>query len=370
MMRNKTYACLCRFAALIFLGFACAGGTLSADAANSAGDFSTVYFPVLPYQASPDTTAELVPVLSNHPLTGDHRGLERVIVAIHDLTRDPRQILNDVVQLAGDYNSKTLVLAPQFYAETDIARYADNLPDDGKHFASWTLGGWAQGDESIPGPQRKPLSSFSVIDILLLYLSDTSAFPDLKRIVLVGHGEGGRFVQAYAATGRAPDALERQNIAVSYVVANAPAYLYFTPIRFKGGKEGFGLPDSVACQNYNVWPYGLDGLNPYAKHVGVNAIKLNYSTRRMSYLTGANLARSDPAPDGSCAAAAQGKDPLQRLAIYQLYLHNIFGDALGKNQKFSPVAKTGYDAKAALGSACGMAMLFGDGYCPDVPQQP
>jgi hypothetical protein len=356
-LKNLSFRFVCVLALLL--------GGWPAHAENTA-HISRIYFPVLPAQSLPDTEPQLVPMLSTWPLAGDHRGIERAIVVIHDGTRDPRPLLQTIVSMAGTDNATTIAVAPQFYIESDIARYADNLPDDGKYVASWTPGGWGQGDDSIPGPGRKPISSFTVIDLLLLYLADTTQFPDMKYITLAGYDDGARFVQTYAAVGRAPDALELDHMPVRFVVANPPAFFYATPARFRGGKQGFGLPDPAACLNTNQWPYGLDQLNPYAKRVGPNAVKMNISGRSVSFLIGANSGHNDPMPDISCAAQQQGRDRLERVGNYRMYLASIFGDTVVQRQNFSIVPKASYNPEALLTSPCAASVMFGDGVCVDV----
>lgn len=350
--------------ALILLVFVLAGAATLALASEGIEGITLSYFPVLPFEAPPDTETELIPVLSNHSVQHEGNvGYTRAIIAIHDLTRDPDEIMSNLMSLAGGENKKTLIMAPQFLIDGDIARYAENLPDDGRHFASWTVTSWSRGDNSLSGPERKPISSYNIVDLLLLYLSDESIFPDLKQIVILGYGEGGRFVDGFAAVSRAASVLEKQHINVSFIIANAPSYLYLTPVRYMEGKQGLQLPRDNQCANYNAWPYGLDDMPPYAKHTGINAIKINYASQQITYLVGANLRHNDPIPDGTCAAAKQGKNRAERADLYHAYLHNIYGDDITESQHFIAVPKTGYEIKGVLESQCGQAALFSSALC-------
>jgi hypothetical protein len=268
--------------------------------------------------------------------------------------------------LAGPRNNSTIILAPQFLLDFDIARLTQRLPEQGRLFARWPLGGWENGGNSIAQPPGKPISAFTVIDLLMIYLTDKNYFPDMKQIIVTGHGAGGDFVQRYAAVGRALDTLPPSAPSVRFLVTDASSYLYLTGVRQKAGKSNFTTPDMAACTAYNDYPYGLDKLNDYARRVGPTAIKLGYAARPVTYLTGEKAALSDPLPDTSCAAMTEGSDRITRAANYNTYLHQIYGETLGP-QQFITVPKAGYDAAALYGSPCGMAMLFGNGDCAPQP---
>ncbi len=341
--------------AVLFLFFA--------GPAHAAGEAvpATAYFPVLPVDASEDSPTQLVPMAVNRPFDAVHDDVRRAIVVIHDETRDANAALAMVSALAGSLNSSTIIVAPQFLLPSDIVRFSDHLPEKGKIFSAWQVMGWSTGDNSMPVPSRKSVSSFTVIDFLLMYLSDRNSFPNLNTIVVAGFGVGGNFVQRYAALTTAADAVARQDIDLRFVVAGATSYLYQTITRPLGGKNGFGLPNIVECPSVNAYPYGLDKLNPYARRVGANAIKINYATRFITYLSTQGV---DSFPDASCAALAQGNSGFSRAENYRLYLRTLYGDVAGKTQVFARSNEGVNDAVSLFGSACGMTSLFGDGMCP------
>ena len=323
---------------------------------------ATTYFPILPFEAGDDAVPQIIPLASNIPLEGDHKGLRHVILVIHDYTRDAGAALSLLNSLAGADGSNTLIVAPQFLLDIDIARFGDQLPEHGQMFARWPLDAWQSGGDSVV-TRQKGISSFTAIDLLLLYLSDKKIFPDVEAVTLLGYGTGGDFVQRYAALGHAPDLLDEQHIPTQFIVANPSSYLYFTAQRPKGGRDGFTTPDVTKCPSYNAYPYGMENLNNYARRVGASAIRLRYITRSMIYLSGDKVSQSDPFPDMSCSALLEGPDRSSRAVNYALYLNIIFGDAIGKLQKFIVVPKTGNDIGALLGSKCGMSALFADGQC-------
>ena len=321
---------------------------------------ATSYFPVLPFDATDEAVPQWVPMAANHAIEGTHPGVTRVIIAVHDDSRDANGAVATMSALAGNANATTLIIAPQFLLPSDIGRFADYLPDHGKAFAAWQINGWAAGDDSAPTQIQKGVSSFTVIDLLLMYLTDRNAFPDLHGVTVAGFGAGGSFVQHYAAFGLAADRLAQQNIDLRYVVAASPSYLYLTATRPLGGRKGFGVPDMAACPAYNAYPYGLDKLNAYGRHVGGNEAKTGYATRFITYV---NAAASDAVPASDCAALVQGADSATRAANYKFYLQSLYGDVAARTQTFALARDGKNDAVSLFGSVCGMAALFGDGLC-------
>jgi hypothetical protein len=336
---------------------------MDAASGNSAIPAAS-WFPILPFDAAPDAEPQLLPVASNLPLDSNHANITRAIIVIHDVSRDASSAVAMLATLAGEANKTTFILAPQFLLESDIARFAGHLPDNGRNVAHWAAGAWEDGGNSIAAAPDKDISSFTAIDLLLVFLSDRKLFPSLKDIVVAGHGAGGDFVLRYAAIGLAPDLINPGDVAIQFVAANPSSYLYFTPMRPAGGdKSGFGLPSTDRCPHYDSYKYGLDSLNDYARRTGANAIRLRYIDRRVTYMIGENAAGDDRFPDNNCAAMLEGIDRHARAINYDLYLSTIFGDDANKTQKSAGIPSAGYDPVAMFGSSCGMSVLFGDGNC-------
>ncbi|HUY69383.1 MAG TPA: hypothetical protein VMV79_08800, partial [Alphaproteobacteria bacterium] len=325
------------------------------------------YYPILPYGAGDDVAPELLPIATSRPLDGHYQGITRAVVAIHDLARDANKIAATLATLAGAANDHTLIIAPQFPLVSDINQYAAQLPDQGANVARWPLtsadGGWDSGGQSMALPPRGGISSFAALDEMLLFFGDKNLFPDLKDVVVAGHGAGADFVLRYAALGKAPDLLAQNGLPVRFVAANPSSYLYFTPLRPLIGKLGFTTPEAKKCPGYDAYKYGLNGLDAYGARVGANAIRLRYPSRHVIYLAGAKVAGDDRFPDTSCAALLEGPDRLARAMEYDLYLRTIFGDSVSADHRFHSVADAGYDAEAMFGSACGISALFGGGAC-------
>lgn len=322
-----------------------------------------VYLPVLPSDASSEAAPQLVPLAVNRSLEGMHLDVTRAIVVIHDETRDAASALATISTLGGAQNPSTIIVAPQFLLPSDIIRFASFLPEKGRGFATWPVLGWTFGDDSSSLSGKKGVSSFSVIDLLLMILSDRTAFPDLKEIIIVGHGVGANFVQRYAAFAAAAGPLARQDVGLRYVVASPTSFLYLTGSRPLVGKKGFAPLDGASCLGGNVYPYGMEKLNAYARRTGPNAAKLGYGARWITYLYNPDAKRFS---DEGCAAKVQGLTAGARVDNYERYLQSIYGDVAKRMQTFFKV-ETGDDPISLFGSSCGMSVLFGDGFCPAPP---
>ncbi|MBV8548604.1 MAG: hypothetical protein JO126_04015 [Alphaproteobacteria bacterium] len=336
-----------------------------ADASSlTAAVPASIFFPIFPEGAGDDTPPAYIPVASNQPLDQTHPDVRRAVIIIHDFSRDASKSLSVLSTLASGANDTTIIIAPQFLTQSDITRFADHLPEKGRDFARWSLAGWASGEESVEVPGHKGISSFTTLDLLMMLLADRANFPDLREIVLVGHGMGGDFVQRYAAVGRAPDIMAQQGLETGYIVANASSYLYLTGTRARGNKNGLGNTAGYACPHFNQWPYGLDALPPYAKHTGANAIKMTYPARRIIFIDGETAAQADPAPDTSCGALVEGQDRVKRLITYDGYIHTLYGAEIADNQRSVILSKAGFDAAATLGSPCGVSLWLDGQYDP------
>jgi hypothetical protein len=321
------------------------------------------YFPILPFGANAEIPPQYLPIASSEPLDADHEQVARAIIYVHDITRNAAEGVATLMTLGGSNGRDTLILAPQFSLRSDITRFASRLPEGGKSIASWPLeNGWNEGGLSflITGDPRG-VSSFTALDLLLLYLGDRQRFPEIRDVVVVGHGTGADFVQRYAATGQSPDILRDDRINVRFVAANASSYLYFTKMRPFEGNALFRIPKDTSCDKVNHYPYGLEELPAYPRRAGASAIRLRYPERHVTYLAGDRIP-SDTLLDSSCAASTQGPSRASRLEAYHQHIAQSFGESV-KGHIFKIVKNAGYDPVSVLGSSCGMSALFGDGEC-------
>jgi pimeloyl-ACP methyl ester carboxylesterase len=260
------------------------------------------------FTAAPGAT---LTVYRNYPLAGNS-GVTAAVVVVHGTGRNAGGYfarMLEAARLAG-VADHTLVAAPRF--QTD--------DESGRASARWTSGGWKIGDNSV---ERGGISSFAAMDELLGQLADKNRFPNLTRITVAGHSAGGQFVQRYAATGRAPAQLN--GVAVNFVVANPSSYLYPVPERPNRGGTRMVRPNR--CSSYNEYKYGLEDTPPYLLGLTANQVLGNLSTRRVTYLLGADDTEKDSELDTDCGARLQGKNRFQRGTYFFDWIHRTYPNA-------------------------------------------
>jgi hypothetical protein len=205
------------------------------------------------------------------------------------------------------------------------------------------------------------VSSFAALDQLITTASSRSLFPNLRRIVVVGHSAGGQFVNRYAAASGIVDAANGDGLQFRFIVADPSSYLYFDEVRaHPNGFSPLTSAERAACTKVNAYKYGLERLNPYAAASGAAALRARYGSRTVVYLLGAlDTSRSDPSLDTSCAANWQGTQRLDRGQTYIEYLAHAFGAGIGERQVARVIPGVGHVARDIYGSAAGQAAIFG-----------
>ena len=270
--------------------------------------------------------------------------IERVLIIIHGRLRNAETYLRSgekAAEAAGQ-SATTLVIAPQFLNETDIARHP--MPDS---VLRWHGNDWMAGGLST-GPF--PLSSYAALDQIIERISDRKQFPDVKQIVIAGHSGGDQVVQRYALLAHEQPALTAAGVKIRYVVANPSSYAYFNeqrPVAF----------DHARCTGFNRWKYGLTDLPIYAGGQTPQQIESVYIKREVIYLLGQqDTDPQHPALDKGCEAEAQGAYRLVRG-------HNFFDYLLrrnpqGVNQRLVEVPGVGHNGDGMFTSPEGQKVLF------------
>ena len=333
------------------LPLACAAFLLAA-----AGPESRPVKEIAPARLSVAPGAE-IPLYASADLGQKQPGITRAIVIFHGLLRNAEVYYQDglkTLQAGGAGLDTTLLLAPQFLADVDLAPHALS----GTTLA-WGRDAWAGGE---PARKPAPISSYQAIDALLLHLADRDRYPALRKVVLAGHSAGAQMVQRYAVVGRAEDSLRAAGIAVSYVIANPSSYLYFTPER--------PMPVNTAgCSDWNDWKYGMaGGLVPYVQG-DPTALEKRYAGRNVTYLLGtADIDPNHRLLDKSCAGEAQGPYRLARGHAYFAMLQARDGAIL--RQRLFEVPGVPHSEARMFQSACGLAAILGASAsgakaCPD-----
>jgi pimeloyl-ACP methyl ester carboxylesterase len=272
-------------------------------------------------------------------------GITRAILVLHGRLRNADVYYRSALTAqaaAGDAGKSAIMIVPQFLAGIDIEAF--HLKADTLH---WSLEGWEGGD---PAEGPLPASSFDALDAILARLADRHLFPDLKQVVVAGHSGGGQVVQRYAIATKGEAALEAENIAIRYVVANPSSYAYF-------GAERPESQIAASCPGYNDWKYGMEARPPYLASSSAAALEQRYVARQVIYLLGTNDTNPDhPALDKSCMAEAQG--PYRYVRGHSYAAAMAARDGGTPNHRLWDVSGVGHDGDKMLTSACGLAALF------------
>ena len=244
-----------------------------------------------------------------------------------------------------------ILLAPQFLREEDAEAHRIS-----KRYLRWHAGAWVAGEPAV-GPL--PISTFDVIDALLITLSNRKQFPNLKTIVLVGHSGGGQLLNRYAIVGRQPSVLVTAGTHVRFVIANPSSYFYFSDERPQPDGS-FSRFSNAECSKFNHWRYGPLLAPAYVGDVSSAAWErreADYVSEDVIYLLGGE--DTDPGQvdlDTSCAGEAEGPDRLFRGKAYFRYLTSRHPSGL--RHRLSIVPGVGHLGNRMIDSPCGVAAVF------------
>jgi hypothetical protein len=273
-------------------------------------------------------------------------GMERLLVVVHGALRDSDRYLANAQAAAGDLVRSTLIVAPQFLADVDLAALT-GIPDGILH---WEVEGWKGGQAAL-GPE--PVSSFAVMDCLLRQLTRPSGQPDglMPKVVIFGHSAGGQYVSRYAAVGRAPDALAERGIEVRFIIANPSTYLYFDrerPVAVPGGGDA------------NHWRYGFDEAPAYVDITARQSLE-RYLSRDVTIVLGSED-RHEAALllEVSAAAMAQGASRLERGINYDQHVRRLARTAgLADRHRLIRLAGVGHASADVLAAPQTREIMFG-----------
>jgi hypothetical protein len=287
-------------------------------------------------------SAGMYPVSASVDLHAGSPTARQALVIIHGRLRNASDYYATTLALikaAGSAGNATVAIAPQFLNQIDIT--AHRLPDRYLRWnADWEQGAPAQGP-AAPFGSGAAASSYDVLDDIVAKLSNTSAFPALKRIVFVGHGGGAQLLARYAIAMR-----PQPGPPISFVIANAGTYLY--PIAAR--------PVALDCPDFNRWKYGLDDPPPYVGDSGT--ILKNLATRNITLLLGTKDRKADGILDQSCAAQTQGRNRFER---GRNFVQAMAQSGLAPLLKHRMVADVGHNERGMLLSREATEAIFASG---------
>lgn len=263
--------------------------------------------------------------------------IERAVIVIHGVARNADEYFDYTHQAAiqSDALKDSLILAPHYKLESDSKSNNELF---------WGSS-WKFGDLSL----ESKISSFEVLDQLIEEIWLGGNFPNLKKVVVIGHSAGGQFVARYAA---GTPLINRTPFQISFVIANPSSYFYFSPERWHENK-GFIIPDNQ-CPEYDVYPYGTTQLNSYMEKVSIRELQERFIHRSVFLLLGEEDHLSQYL-DTSCEANLQGKDRFERGMNYYKFIKTFYPKS---STKLRTVPGVGHSGEKMIQSSVAREILF------------
>ncbi|MEM8524446.1 MAG: T9SS type A sorting domain-containing protein [Bacteroidota bacterium] len=303
----------------------------------------------------PNQVEVKIPYYGTHSLEEERMDIARAIIVVHGSTRNANSLFRNMrtALFLSDNKDSTLIIAPQFLVEEDIATHTL----DATHLY-WS-GGWRSGDNSRTGssfPRSLLVSSFTVLDTLIAKLA--SNYPNLRNIVFTGHSAGGQLTNRYAASTDIVEKLcEQYQIKTKFIVNNPSSYAYMDDKRRVVGTTDRFIRPATSCEEYNNWKFGLNNLHRYQAEKGAAYMRSIFKEREVVYLigeedTGTNLL------DASCPARLQGTNRLQRAITYFNHLQDTYGESILEKHQFAIVPEAGHNSFDMFTSDIAQVHLF------------
>jgi hypothetical protein len=305
-----------------------------------------------------------LPYFRSHSLYRDNPRIELAVFAFHGASGDDvpdaeeyQDRVHDAAATVPGALEKTLIVAPQIMNWVHLESFfgAGNVPGDLMYFGGDRF--W--GDSSANAGAA--ISVFSVVDKMLEHICDSGHFPNLKRIVILGHSGGGQLVNRFAASSP----FQRNGIPIRYIVMNPSSYLYFDGVRVRSGTtDEFCEPSAATvrqCPGYNNYGYGPDNLYDYHRDNDTDAGRMidRYRSRNVIHLSGA--LDNDPNGEGldtECGAMLQGANRLERGTIYFNYLQYAFGPVILDRHRRDIVPNAAHNGRDMITSDIGVNYIF------------
>eukprot|EP00026_Physarum_polycephalum_P009210 Phypoly_transcript_09324.p1 GENE.Phypoly_transcript_09324~~Phypoly_transcript_09324.p1 ORF type:complete len:373 (+),score=37.87 Phypoly_transcript_09324:273-1391(+) len=294
-------------------------------------------------------------------------------IILHGILRDAYEYycyMKYATEIANKTDS-TYFIAPHFLLANDLK--APNA----FYFSSNTE--YMDGGQSDVNTTR--ISSFKMLDDILLAFNNKKYFPNVHEIVIVGHSTGAQTAHRYAIATGIEKAL---TVPVRYVLENAGSYAYLDTTRatlprisvptcdacdateIRSAKYAFSaLASDQQCPQFNTWKMGLDSGNAYLNLRGKTEIRNDFRHKDVVYLVGTkdtcntllehNCGCSDSSLDTECAAEMQGYCRLMRGAVYYQYLNFYYKT---HNQKLYFVDGVGHDGCGMITSNSSIFSIF------------
>lgn len=305
------------------------------------------------FQIQEDTNQSKLIVATNKPLYAIDTTINEAFVVVHGVSRSYVSARDNIVTsggLAGAPNDY-LVVAPLFADETDLT-----TPQRTQNILYWDSD-WKEGDSSLTAPYTRPFSmtSFAVLDKLIQHFTNTTRYPNLTRITVLGHSAGGQLTQRFAVFSTTH--ANHPGYVFRFIVANPSSYLYLNADRWK--TTSFGAltgGEQSACPTYDTYRWGLAaGVPQYGLDTGLTLARAQYEDHDVVYFLGSADTGVDADLDQTCAANWQGTQRLQRGQRFFAYLAHYYG---AQPHRYVEAAGVGHTASGMYESVEGQTLLF------------
>eukprot|EP00930_Biecheleria_cincta_P083381 TRINITY_DN72965_c0_g1_i1.p1 TRINITY_DN72965_c0_g1~~TRINITY_DN72965_c0_g1_i1.p1 ORF type:complete len:691 (+),score=73.77 TRINITY_DN72965_c0_g1_i1:30-2075(+) len=201
------------------------------------------------------------------------------VVSIHGARRDAQNYFCSglkMVDVAGLNNNETILIVPKFTYKVDERQKHDLWWNGSLPNGAWHVG--ADSDIRSGGQ----MSSFEVLDQIILYLSNEKFFPFLRDILMVGHSAGGQTLMRYSLLTRLLPANEasrktyldgasvRPEVTVTFAIANPSTYAYLDANRWSYNCGSNESPTGCTEPVYQVYTkeLGRKGWKPKEREPG------------------------------------------------------------------------------------------------------
>ncbi len=291
---------------------------------------------------------------SSESLAEENTQIDHAVIVTHGTLRNGATYFTNMMSALGqrpELVDRTVVIAPQFITEEDVNFHGVN-----ESFPFWSSAGWTSGSTSGNDEPQIRISSFEVLDTLIMRA--INVFPSISTLVFTGHSAGGQLTNTYTAVSPVFEILCMDyGISSKSIVSNPTKYVYMTSERhIRGTDNQFRIPDTD-CEDYNEWSFGLEDLFIYPDRSGAAKIRKWAGEREMVYLLGGQDNVSD-AGSVSCRSLIQGEHRLERGIIYYNHILSTYGDEAENNHRLVIIPDLGHDHFLMYNSNDGVRELF------------
>jgi cyanophycinase len=283
---------------------------------------------------------------STHKIDKIQPKIKRLVIVVHGALRNGHDYFDDTVIAAKKLSveNTTLIIAPTFRKITD-EREDGELYWGRKWYTKWKYGYKSEDSDRI--------SSFSVMDKLILKIANSNSFPNLKSIIVTGHSAGGQFTQRYGiATKIGKELLQTFTI----VPSNPSSYMYLDDVRYHFSDGNFEIAQRQKdCTGFNHYIYGPIDRAEYMQRYNLSELRENFKNQKIIYL----MSEEDKGVDSldrSCEAMTQGRNRFERAKNYFYYVKkNITSD----QHRFVSIPLIGHEHVDVYQSKEAAHLIFG-----------